>query len=71
MVESRRTALAEAGDLVMAGTASDQVVTLSELVRGATLRDEGPRVFKSTGMSWEDAVLVDALLTLEPRQAER
>lgn len=62
VVESRRTALAEAGDLTMAGLGGEAMTTLAELVGGAELPAAGPRLFKSTGMSWEDAVLADAVL---------
>ena len=61
-VESRRSALAEAGDLVMAGVGGEEMTTLAELVGGASPPGAGPRLFKSTGMSWEDAVLADAVL---------
>jgi len=64
VVESRVSALREAGDVVAAikskALAEDTLITLSELVRGATVPD-GPRLFKSTGMSWEDAVIAAAL----------
>lgn len=62
LVESRRSALAEAGDLVMAGVGGEAMATLAELVAGAALPADRPRVFKSTGMSWEDAVVADAVL---------
>ena len=67
VVESRPSALREAGDVILAiasgATAPDRLVTLAELVRGETKPAAGrPRLFKSTGMSWEDAVVVDALL---------
>jgi ornithine cyclodeaminase/alanine dehydrogenase-like protein (mu-crystallin family) len=66
VVESRTSALREAGDVIRAvdsGAASaDDLVTLAELVRGdATVDTERPRFFKSTGMSWEDAVVAGAL----------
>jgi ornithine cyclodeaminase/alanine dehydrogenase-like protein (mu-crystallin family) len=66
VVESRASALREAGDVILAigsgATAAEELVTLAELVRGdATLPEAGPRLFKSTGMSWEDAVVVAAL----------
>ena len=64
VVESRASALREAGDVILAvasGAASaDRLVTLAELVRGARPA-AGPRLFKSTGMSWEDAVVAGAL----------
>ena len=66
VVESRTSALREAGDVIQAleaGAASaDQLITLAELVRGeASPRPNEPRLFKSTGMSWEDAVVAAML----------
>jgi ornithine cyclodeaminase/alanine dehydrogenase-like protein (mu-crystallin family) len=69
VVEARRSALDEAGDLIMAGLDAARLTTLAELVAGAPLPDRGPRVFKSTGMAWEDAVVADALLA--SREAAR
>ena len=64
VVESRASALREAGDVIQAiaagATTADAVVTLAELVGGASV-GPGPRLFKSTGMSWEDAVVAAAL----------
>jgi len=67
VVESRTSALREAGDVIQAIAAGvlteDDLVTLSDLVRGdATPAAGRPRLFKSTGMSWEDAVVAAALL---------
>ena len=43
--------------------AQSELVTLAELVRGgATVPADRPRLFKSTGMAWEDAVVAGALL---------
>jgi ornithine cyclodeaminase/alanine dehydrogenase-like protein (mu-crystallin family) len=66
VVESRASALREAGDVILAieaGAASqDELVTLAELIRGDAQPDPGrPRLFKSTGMSWEDAVIASTL----------
>jgi ornithine cyclodeaminase/alanine dehydrogenase-like protein (mu-crystallin family) len=65
VVESRGSALREAGDVILAlasGAASaDRLVTLAELVNGAARPAAGPRLFKSTGMAWEDAVVAGAL----------
>jgi ornithine cyclodeaminase/alanine dehydrogenase-like protein (mu-crystallin family) len=66
VVESRTSALREAGDVILAidsgATTPEQLVTLAELVRGeATLPAGRPRLFKSTGMSWEDAVVAASL----------
>ena len=62
VVESRTSALREAGDVILAidsgATTADQLVTLAELIRGDAEPPAGrPRFFKSTGMSWEDAVV--------------
>lgn len=66
VVESRTSALREAGDVIAAiesgALAQDSLVTLSELVTGqATIDAHRPRLFKSSGMSWEDAVIAGAL----------
>jgi ornithine cyclodeaminase/alanine dehydrogenase-like protein (mu-crystallin family) len=67
VVESRASALREAGDVIGAIAAGavdeDQLVTLSDLVCGRVAVDAGrPRLFKSTGMAWEDAVVASALV---------
>jgi ornithine cyclodeaminase len=63
VVESRETALREAGDVIAAGLRGDDLVTLAELVRGeARPTDGAPRLFKSTGMAWEDAVVASAVV---------
>ncbi|HEX5620674.1 MAG TPA: hypothetical protein VFX51_19800 [Solirubrobacteraceae bacterium] len=66
VVESRTSALREAGDVIAAiaagATTADALVTLAELVRGAAPDPGRPRLFKSTGMSWEDAVVAAALV---------
>jgi ornithine cyclodeaminase len=62
VVESRASALREAGDVIAAGLAADEVVTLAELVGGARIDPVRPRLFKSTGMAWEDAVVAAALV---------
>jgi ornithine cyclodeaminase/alanine dehydrogenase-like protein (mu-crystallin family) len=66
VVESRTSALREAGDVILAieaGAASaGDLVSLAELVRGeAKPAPGGPCLFKSTGMSWEDAVIAASL----------
>jgi ornithine cyclodeaminase/alanine dehydrogenase-like protein (mu-crystallin family) len=67
VVESRVSALREAGDVITAiasGALQDgELITLAELVKGAPVPD-GPRLFKSTGMSWEDAVMAATLTRL-------
>jgi len=64
VVESRASALREAGDVIGAIEAGvltpDALVTLHDLVAGAEL-PPGPRLFKSTGMAWEDAVVAAAV----------
>ena len=63
VVESRTSALREAGDVIGAIEAgvlsAGELVTLRDLVLGADL-PPGPRLFKSTGMAWEDAVVAAA-----------
>jgi ornithine cyclodeaminase/alanine dehydrogenase-like protein (mu-crystallin family) len=58
VVESRESALAEAGDLVMAladGVPPSVIVAdLAELVRGAAVDPGGITLFKSVGTGWED-----------------
>jgi ornithine cyclodeaminase/alanine dehydrogenase-like protein (mu-crystallin family) len=66
VVESRASALREAGDVILAieggATAPAELVTLAELVRGEEQAAPGrPRLFKSTGMAWEDAVIAASL----------
>jgi ornithine cyclodeaminase/alanine dehydrogenase-like protein (mu-crystallin family) len=66
VVESRVSALREAGDVILAieagATSEDELVTLADLVRGEAQADLArPRLFKSTGMSWEDAVIAATL----------
>jgi ornithine cyclodeaminase/alanine dehydrogenase-like protein (mu-crystallin family) len=66
VVESRASALREAGDVIAAvasgAIAEADLVTLADLVRGEARPAPGrPRLFKSTGMAWEDAVVAAAL----------
>ncbi|HEX2413185.1 MAG TPA: hypothetical protein VHJ39_18625 [Solirubrobacteraceae bacterium] len=61
VVESRASALREAGDVIAAGLSGDELTTLSELVNGATPAPGRPRLFKSVGMAWEDAVVAAAV----------
>jgi ornithine cyclodeaminase len=67
VVESRASALREAGDVIAAiasgALREDSLVTLADVVRGCVAVDPGrPRLFKSTGMAWEDAVVASALV---------
>ena len=62
VVEDRATALREAGEVVIpvaeGALDPDALVTLRELVTGEVTVDlTAPRVFTSTGMSWEDIVI--------------
>lgn len=65
VVESRASALREAGDVIQAIAAgalsADELVTLADVVNGAEVAKDRPRLFKSTGMSWEDAVVASRL----------
>ena len=66
VVEARSSALREAGDVIEAirlGALEERELHgLGALVRGEVLLPAGrPRLFKSTGMAWEDAVVAAAL----------
>ncbi|HVD58143.1 MAG TPA: ornithine cyclodeaminase family protein [Thermoleophilaceae bacterium] len=66
VVESRASALREAGDVIQAvesgALEEDQLLTLAQLVRDQpALREGRPRLFKSTGMAWEDVVVAAAV----------
>ena len=66
VVEARSSALREAGDIIHAirgGTyQAESLATLDELVRGAVpVPPDRPRLFKSTGMAWEDLVTAAAI----------
>ena len=66
VVESRESALREAGDVSWrsppARSREDDLVPLAALVRGEAAPEPGrPRLFKSTGMAWEDLVLAAAV----------
>jgi ornithine cyclodeaminase/alanine dehydrogenase-like protein (mu-crystallin family) len=67
VVESRVSALREAGDVITAiascALQENDLITLAELANGAPI-PTGPRLFKSTGMSWEDAVMAATLTRL-------
>jgi ornithine cyclodeaminase/alanine dehydrogenase-like protein (mu-crystallin family) len=71
VVESRTSALREAGDVIQPIAAGalreDDLVPLADLVRGASAPAAGrPRFFKSTGMAWEDLVLAAAVHAVVP-----
>lgn len=70
VVESASSALREAGDVLLAiesgALRPQELMTLAELVRAERPPElVGPRLFKSTGMAWEDAVTVNAILANE------
>ncbi|QYC42966.1 L-lysine cyclodeaminase [Nonomuraea coxensis DSM 45129] len=65
VVEARSAALEEAGDVIVpirhgTITSGHLAGNLAELVAGAVPVGSGPRVFKSTGMAWEDLVVAAA-----------
>jgi ornithine cyclodeaminase len=66
VVETRASALREAGDVIGAieagALAPEDLVELAPLVRGEAAPAPGrPRVFKSTGMAWEDLIVAAAV----------
>lgn len=66
LVESRSSALQEAGDLIIprdeGRLAQDDLVTMRDLVTATVhLPSTGPRVFKGTGMPWQDLIVGAAL----------
>ena len=66
VVEARSAALREAGDVIQAidcgALDADSLATLAELVAGEVPPPgHRPRLFKSTGMAWEDVVVASAL----------
>jgi ornithine cyclodeaminase/alanine dehydrogenase-like protein (mu-crystallin family) len=65
VVEARASALAEAGDVIIPvrhGTIPTGHIAgnLAELVGGAVQAGQGPRLFKGTGMAWQDLVVAAA-----------
>ncbi|MGI5289460.1 ornithine cyclodeaminase family protein [Nonomuraea polychroma] len=64
VVEARAAALVEAGDVIIPirhGTiTTGHLGNLAELIAGQVVAGPGPRVFKSTGMAWEDLVIAAA-----------
>lgn len=67
VVEDRAAALREAGDVVLAiadgALTAEDLVPMRGVVTGAVRPDPArPLVFKSTGMSWEDLVVAEAVL---------
>jgi ornithine cyclodeaminase/alanine dehydrogenase-like protein (mu-crystallin family) len=74
VVESRASALREAGEVIGAvrsGALEERnILTLADVVRDEPALDpDRPRLFKSTGMAWQDAVVAAALARLgRPRR---
>lgn len=66
VVESRRVALAEAGDVVMAiaegQTDAASLIPLAALFSGHVPANDRPRIVKTCGMGWEDLVVADAAM---------
>ncbi|MER7502515.1 ornithine cyclodeaminase family protein [Nonomuraea pusilla] len=65
VVEARSAALAEAGDVIIpirhgTITSGHLAGNLADLIAGRVTAGAGPRVFKSTGMAWEDLVVAAA-----------
>jgi len=66
VVESRASTLREAGDVVLPIASGvlreEELLTLHDVVTGRTRPGgPGPRVFKGTGMPWEDLVVATAI----------
>ncbi len=64
VVETRASALAEAGDVIGAGLGADALIELGDVVRGAAGRPGGDAitVFKSVGLALEDLAVARAAL---------
>lgn len=67
VVESAACARREAGDVILAvrsgALAFDELITLTDIVRGTRSAAGGaPRLFKSVGMAWQDAVILERVL---------
>jgi ornithine cyclodeaminase len=65
VLESRDSALREAGDVIIpiaegAIDAAD-LITLAEVVRGRAVAQDRPRLFKGSGMPWEDLAIAGAV----------
>jgi ornithine cyclodeaminase/alanine dehydrogenase-like protein (mu-crystallin family) len=65
LVEDRATALRECGDVVLAVADGSldpgDLIPLREVVLGRALSAGRPAVFKTSGMSWEDLVIAQAI----------
>ncbi|MCD5311895.1 ornithine cyclodeaminase family protein [Kineosporia babensis] len=66
IVESRETALREAGDVIMAiaeqALTADDLIPMADVVTGRARPSGKPVVFKSVGMAWQDLVVAGAVL---------
>jgi ornithine cyclodeaminase len=67
VVEDVRTAMREAGDVVLAASEghlrADELIPMADLVRGSRTPDpHRTLVFKSVGMAWQDLVVAEAVL---------
>ncbi|TDC06575.1 ornithine cyclodeaminase family protein [Nonomuraea longispora] len=65
VVEARAAAMEEAGDLIVpirqgTITSGHLAGNLADLIGGRVVTGPGPRVFKGTGMAWEDLVVAAA-----------
>lgn len=67
VVESRDSALREAGDIIMAGDQPAELIdaSLAELVTGSVRPPAGRRLFKSVGEAWEDLALASLAFELD------
>lgn len=64
IVEARSAALREAGDVIIPVESGvldpSRLIGLADVVRGAAVLAEGPRLYKSVGMSWQDLAVATA-----------
>lgn len=64
VVEARSAAMREAGDVIMAVESGaldpNRLVGLADIVRGTVQLPDGPRLYKSVGMSWQDLAVATA-----------
>jgi ornithine cyclodeaminase len=69
VVETRETALREAGDIIQQVTTGQldptTLIELATLIH-ENIRPTGPRLFKSVGMAWQDLVLAAKATTSHP-----
>lgn len=66
IVEDVATALRECGDIIMAinegALSADQLVPIRDAVRGTAILNDGPVLFKGSGMAWQDLVVAETVL---------